>query len=490
MDRTRWTGVAIFVWAVVLGLLADLLLRDVPWGIGAAVLAAAATIVLLVLQHHHGTPAGPGRMVYATVALVLAASFVGRDADVLKLLTVLGLFVAWGLLASERAGSRGPTVATCGVRVAGTAGHGLWGACLLLFGDIPWAELPVGRWLALALRLTRALAVGLPIVGLFAMLLGGADAVFRARLAMIFDVDLVSVAFHCIVVAACAWVAAGILRAAVIRAQPLEVWVPRPSGLVGGATDAAVVTGLLDLLFAAFVWIQMRYLFGGAAWVDRASGLTYAEYARDGFFQLVAVVGLVLPLLLVTHWVQGEKVGAAFKALAVVQVALVLVILASALQRMALYRAEYGLTHLRLYTTAFMLWMGALLLGFVATVLRGDREAFGRLTLVTALAAVVLLHAIDPDRLIVATNQHLAHEFDAAYAVGLSADAVPALLDVWPSLPEGPRVLVAQTLLAKWAGEEEPIRTWSFARSRARAEVAAAAHRLHAYLGGERWTTR
>jgi len=64
----------------------------------------------------------------------------------------------------------------------------------------------------------------------------------------------------------------------------------------------SVLLGLLDLLFTAFVVVQVRYFFGGSALVHATTGLTYAEYARSGFFALLAVAALVLPFLLMAHW--------------------------------------------------------------------------------------------------------------------------------------------------------------------------------------------
>ena len=70
-----------------------------------------------------------------------------------------------------------------------------------------------------------------------------------------------------------------------------------------GIIELGVPLGLLNLLFLSFVLVQVRYFFGGAASVALTPGLTYSEYARRGFFELVAVSALVLPLLLLTHWV-------------------------------------------------------------------------------------------------------------------------------------------------------------------------------------------
>ena len=60
-----------------------------------------------------------------------------------------------------------------------------------------------------------------------------------------------------------------------------------------GIVELGIVLGLLDVLFLAFVLVQFRYLFGGAELVQVSATLTYAEYARRGFFELVAVAALL-----------------------------------------------------------------------------------------------------------------------------------------------------------------------------------------------------
>ena len=77
---------------------------------------------------------------------------------------------------------------------------------------------------------------------------------------------------------------------------------------------------------------------------------------------------------------------ALFRGLAALQVALVFIIAASAFHRMKLYRDEYGLTQLRFYTTAFMIWLAVLLFWFVCTVLTGRRQRFAIGALATGVA--------------------------------------------------------------------------------------------------------
>jgi hypothetical protein len=237
------------------------------------------------------------------------------------------------------------------------------------------------------------------------------------------------------------------------------------------------------------VIVQFRYLFGGSDLVHVTPGLTYAEYARRGFFELVAVVALMLPLLLAADWAlrrDRPRDEVAFRAIAIVQIALVLAVLVSALQRMRLYQATYGLTELRFYVTATLLVLGVVLLWFTVTVLRGRREAFAFGTLIAALSTAVVLYAANPDAIIVRTNTarmhadpHGAPRFDVVYATSLSADAVPVLLGALPTLPSADRCGIAQRLLSRWPpGVRVPLRTWSWSDARARREVQEHADRL------------
>ena len=209
-----------------------------------------------------------------------------------------------------------------------------------------------------------------------------------------------------------------------------------------GAPTAITALALVDVLFLGFVLVQAVYLFGGSDTLAR-TGLTYSEYARRGFFELVTVAALVLGLILLLDWLTRFVSGRGRLIINLLHgglVTLTLVILASALVRMRLYQQEFGLTELRFYTTAFMVWLGIVLVWLAVTVLRvrapvGDnpgrrRFAFG--ALVVGLALVVALDLINPDALIAATNLARAaagvgQPLDAEYlGRTLSADAVPA----------------------------------------------------------------
>jgi hypothetical protein len=172
--------------------------------------------------------------------------------------------------------------------------------------------------------------------------------------------------------------------------------------------------------------------------------------------------------------VRGRR---AFRVLAGTLIALLFVVMASALQRMYLYTEEYGLTELRLYATIFMGWLAVVLVWFLLTVLRGRRDRFAFGALLSGFAVVFVVNAMNPDALIARTNLERLEEgkrFDAFYLTTLSADAAPVLFDALPEISEKCVVpeadlTVEEVILDRYREDEEgDWRTWNLSRSRAR----------------------
>jgi hypothetical protein len=175
----------------------------------------------------------------------------------------------------------------------------------------------------------------------------------------------------------------------------------------------AVPLAALIVLLAAFVATQLATLFGGNRHVLETAGLTYAEYARSGFAQMLAVAALALAVVAAARRWAGEG-GRLLRALLAALCILTLVVIGSALHRLGLYEHAYGLTRLRITADAILLWLAAL---FVLVLLNGGVRAAAALS-----GAALLLFALsNPDRRIAERNG------DPAYLRGLSADALPAL---------------------------------------------------------------
>ncbi len=490
--RTRF-GLAILGAALGLGAAGDLLLRAMPWGLNVTLCAVALVAAGTALVRWRRIPVGPDAPWLALTILLLGAAFARHDSRTLAGFDVVALVLTLGLAAASLQGVR--------IRVLDTAGHvrtlatavlsAAFGSLPLVTRDINWPEILQGGRLHRARAVALGLVLALPLLLVFGALLTGADAVFANVVSNVFALDLPQLVSHTLLIAFWAALTGGYLRFALRegraegedRSSLANATAPPPPlpspGQGLGIVPVATALGLIDLLFLLFVVVQARYFFGGTMLIEQTTGLTYAEYARHGFFELVTASGLALPVLLGSDWLVRRETAVhrrTFRQLAGLLVILLAVVMASALERMRLYVAAFGLSEIRLYATAFMGYLVLLFGWFAWTVLRERRSRFALGGLIQGFAVLAGLHLLDPDAFIVRRN--LAHPgserpFDVAYAANrLSGDAVPTLLAGLPGLPAEGRCSGARYLLARWNGEGDwDWRSWNWGRARARGTV-------------------
>ena len=249
-----------------------------------------------------------------------------------------------------------------------------------------------------------------------------------------------------------------------------------PSVFTLGTVETVIILGLVDLLFLSFVIVQVPYLFGGMELVQNTPDFKLADYARRGFGELVAVAALVLPMLLVSHWLlrrETKRLEGLFRILAGVQISLLFVIMASAVQRLVLLTGEvgYGMTTVRFYPMVFMTWLAVVFVWFGFTVLRGSRKHFAWGALWSAIVLLGATNLMNPDAFIASTNIKLmqqGREFDAHYNSDLSDDAVPAVLMALPELKGQDQCAVKWKLNSRLNEKkaEADLRSWNLSRSR------------------------
>jgi hypothetical protein len=245
-----------------------------------------------------------------------------------------------------------------------------------------------------------------------------------------------------------------------------------PNAFTLGTIEISVVLGLIDLLFLSFVVVQIPYLFGGMDLVQNTPDFKLAEYARRGFGELVAVSALVLPVLLISHWLvrrENPFVEKLFRVLASIQIVLLFVIMASAVQRLVILTGPlgYGMTTVRLYPMIFMTWLAIVFVWFAVTVLRGYRQYFAWGALWSAIFVLGATHVLNPDEFIVRTNIKLmqqGREFDAGYNASLSADATPALVQSFDLYTANDAQTIILKLARKQCDDNVDVRSWSLSR--------------------------
>jgi hypothetical protein len=478
------TASRIFLTAATLGILGDALLHTAPWGINAAIWTTLFFIGAIPLLQRVRPQPKAALAIPLTGAMVAAIGLAWRDSSVLAAVDVILLLGFIGLLSLGPKGVRAwaTGIAHSCAALLYTFAESVPGVFRFLLFDMSWRQFPLGRWSRRSLAVLRGLLIVTPALLILGALLMSADAEFSALIRDLIAIDIPKTIGHILLAATITGMCGGFLRS-LIRGGTLPAF-SKPAFLSIGAIEMNTATAAIDLLFAAFVAVQFRYLFGGAALIKLDSKLTYADYARGGFFELVTVVAIIVPLLLWSEWLIDKinvRALSAFRALAALQIVLVFVIIVSAIKRMQLYTDQYGLTVLRLYTTAFMIWLGVLLLWFAITVLRGNRQRFLIGALASGLVLVIALHALNPDDLIANTNLARAASgrrgLDTSYALSLSGDATPALIGGLNALP-AERPCIAKRLLDRDAQFDTDPRTWNASRAQAHAIVSARASDL------------
>ncbi len=278
------------------------------------------------------------------------------------------------------------------------------------------------------LRVGRGLAVVVPVLLVLVALLASADAVFASFLSP--DLDAAPAIGH--------------LSLALILAPLVVVLASATSAGDHGSTrqgtfgvvEISTMLGLVAAVLGLFVVSQLVALTDAGHRLIESAGLTPADYARSGFFQLCWATGLLLAFLAVVRALadpaalRSRPVVVLGTAVPVLALGLVIV----SLRRMALYDDAFGLTMLRLWVVGAAIWMGSVLLMVAA---RNSGIGSHRQWLVAgaglaALSLAIVANLMDPEAFVGRHNLDRATagaELDVGYLATLSDDVVPVVAD-------------------------------------------------------------
>lgn len=279
------------------------------------------------------------------------------------------------------------------------------------------------------------LIIAAPLLLIMTLLLASADKVFDRLLVSItefFNIPtLIQVCALMIIVFFCSYAAiAAFCKKNAVRENDEERTLFDP-------VTAIVVTGLLSIPYLLFSVIQILYLFLGS--MTLPAGYTYAQYAREGFFELLAVCVINLGIVLIClHLFRESKI---LKSILLILSGCTFIMIFSSALRMILYIDTYALTFLRL----FVLWSLAvifLLMAGVTAFIFYKRFPLFRYGVAVVTVCYLILSFSHPDYFI--ARYDLTHDGDRHYLSKLSADATPAILDPFinPDLTDIQEVLV------------------------------------------------
>jgi hypothetical protein len=397
---------------------------------------AAASIALMVdLVLHHGVATLSGSLcsIVAAVAVVMvserrgaalygcagsaaAASIVlaWRDAwwlDALSIcfvLTFLSLAAAMGRLEQRRLGLRAPFVE--GVVALGSLFAGLGGVQRLV------ADGTRHRAQRARIPIAAAALVG---VSLGALLLG-ADALAQSYLQSVFDGS--ALVLHVTALA--------VGLGGVLGMQWLTTYRPKVSKPLVVLEDRvhhwAIVAAVVVL--AMYTAVRVTAALAGDRYVLAQTGLTYAEYARRGFFSLMLVASIVI--VLVHEWGRASRSTRWWSTGAVVLTA---VVIGCAVQGLVLYQRAFGQSMMRWVAVSLCVALAAALLALTATLWR-DSWAPLLPSLFAAIGVMwfLAISTLNPEASLARSNLHgaapTAAALDIRYLRDLDDDALPGVL--------------------------------------------------------------
>jgi len=454
--------------AALLGISADAFMRGLQPGLGLALWIALLGINAVVLVWRAGRSVSRETSLWLVGAAAFALATAWRNAEELQALDVLATVAC---LAMAAIATRDAGAALLARRLRDTCFAAIDVARGVAVGVLPLAfreaapDDSAHQALGRVRSFVRPLALAAVAILIFGSLLRSADPIFASVFAVP-AIDLDTVASHVVIAGFFAWIVAGWARAALANNPTIH---RAPAGLPIrlDSRDITATLGTLIVLFAAFIGTQLGWFFGGEAFLRARTGLTAAAYARQGFFQMMWIVILVVPILVATRVALGptRELTRRHTMLGLPLVGLLGAIIVSAMLRLQMYVHFYGLTTDRLYPMAFMVWLAVVLVWLSVTVLRDWGRPFVAGAVLSALATLLTLNAIDPDAIVARVNLERARavSVDAAQSLdvrhlaslrgGGVEPAVHALLDRRASSTAEDKLEscnAAKTLLTRW----------------------------------------
>lgn len=276
----------------------------------------------------------------------------------------------------------------------------------------------------------------IPVLAVFLFLFSSADLIFRKYVSGLIGVDIeIETVFRTALILIATLIFIGVYAYSLQQKRNKLISSRDGKNNKVGHIESSILLGSVNVLFFAFILVQLTYLFGGGSNIS-AQGFTYAEYARQGFFELiaVAVVSLLLLLMIEKYILKKETDHTLrFKGLSAALVVQVIIIMFSAFIRLMLYEEAYGFTVLRLYSHAFIILLAAVFLLLLYKIYLDKREsAFAFRVFVSLALFLAVMNFLNPDAFIARRNLErfdATGKLDAGYLGQLSSDAVPLTID-------------------------------------------------------------
>lgn len=286
-------------------------------------------------------------------------------------------------------------------------------------------------------QVIKGIVLTIPVLAILLALFSSADLIFQKYISdlIALDIDVEETIARAILIFMATLIFIG-AYSHIFQKTDDQTIVQKDKAGSFGHIENSILLGSVNALFLIFILVQLTYLFGGESNIS-AQGFTYAEYARRGFFELIAVAITSLLLLLATErYVVKKETGHAlgFKLLSTALVAQTILIMVSAFARLSLYEEAYGFTTQRLYSHAFIILLAVIFCWLLLKIYKDKKEsAFAFRTFISIVLFLAGMNLLNPEAFI--ARQNIARfaatgELDVEYLGNLSADARPDTIKI------------------------------------------------------------
>lgn len=426
-ERPGAAALRVVVASALVGVLAGATMTFVGPGLAWTLVLAAAGGAAYVSARHRRDPFVVGA---TALGLLLVVPLTLRDNAGIALLCVVAAIAVFLVAVTRAVTLSGFVLAGLSWPLSALRGLPWFGRSLRLVGT-------GGRTPAVA----RTVALSLLGLVVFGALFASADALFASWVdAVVPNLtfgDLVARAF-----VACAVFGLS-LAGSYAALNPARVESPRSRAeALPNRFEWLVPVIMVDAVFVVFLAAQATVFFGGHDYLERTTGVTYADYVHQGFGQLTVATALTLLVV----WAAARRAGDAphdrlwLRLSLGVLCLLTLVVVASALYRMHVYQEAYGFTTLRLVVDVFEGWLGLVVVTVMVAGGLGLGRWVPRVALVTGAVATLGLAVLNPDAWVAGRNIDRYEEtgsLDLRYLQSLSADAAPVVAERLPEQVAG-----------------------------------------------------
>ena len=205
-------------------------------------------------------------------------------------------------------------------------------------------------------------------------------------------------------------------------------------------TIGCTISIVLTVFYVIFVAVQIIYLFMNKG--SLPDSMSYSEYARTGFFQLLFVAVVNVCIVMVCDMVFTKSV--LLRTVLFVMSICTYVMIASATMRMFMYISEYNLTYMRFNTLWALATTTVLLTGVVVKMFKKSLPLFNY-SVMSVMMMLVIFAFCRPSAVIASYNlnpEHGTHKIDMSYVIDTGSDGVPYLVDYLKSHDIDPDTLL------------------------------------------------